>query len=40
VIAAAEFPKTASMKVKREQLAAALRAQVAGPEPLLTSFQS
>lgn len=37
VVASAEFPKTASMKVKREQLAAALRAQVAGPEPLHSS---
>jgi long-chain acyl-CoA synthetase len=37
VVAAAEFPKTASMKVKREQLAAALRAQVASPEPLHSS---
>ena len=37
VVARSEFPKTASMKVKREQLAAALRAQVANPEPLPSS---
>jgi long-chain acyl-CoA synthetase len=36
VVASGEFPKTASMKVKREQLAAALRAQVKGPELLVS----
>ncbi len=30
----AEFPKTASMKVKRPQLAEAVRARVTGPQPL------
>jgi long-chain acyl-CoA synthetase len=40
VVASAEFPKTASMKVKREQLAAALRAQVTGPEPLVSTASS
>jgi long-chain acyl-CoA synthetase len=39
VVAPIEFPKTASMKVKREQLAAALRTQVAGPLPLSSSNQ-
>ncbi|HKP58891.1 MAG TPA: AMP-binding protein [Polyangiales bacterium] len=34
LVASAEFPKTASLKIKREQLAAALRAQHMKPEPL------
>lgn len=37
VVAGSEFPKTASMKIKREQLAAALRAQDEGPKPLASS---
>jgi long-chain acyl-CoA synthetase len=35
VVADAEFPKTASLKIKREQLAAAVRAQASGPELLI-----
>jgi long-chain acyl-CoA synthetase len=34
LIASEEFPKTASLKIKREQLANALRAAPARPEPL------
>jgi len=34
LLVSAEFPKTASLKIKREQLAAALRAQDSKPQPL------
>ncbi|HKU39329.1 MAG TPA: AMP-binding protein, partial [Polyangiales bacterium] len=37
LLAGEEFPKTASLKVKRQQLAAALRVQAARPEPLSES---
>ena len=34
LLVSAEFPKTASLKIKRAQLAAALRAQDLKPQPL------